>query len=69
MSRCASGKRRYRDEIAAKLALARVREQLDDVGAEKLPIRFYPCRNCRGFHLTSQPLNAPCEPVAADDGQ
>lgn len=46
------GKRRFRDEIAAKLALSRV----DQRGGprEKEPRRAYPCPACKGWHLTSQ---------------
>jgi len=40
-----TGKKRYRDEIAAKLVLATI-----DKGQK----RAYWCSFCRGWHLTSQ---------------
>lgn len=42
---------RYRDEIAAKLALAKLGRQ-DKPGHTEA--RAYPCPACRGWHLTSQ---------------
>ena len=45
-------KRRYRDEIAAKLALARITAHGE--AREKTPQRAYRCPACRGWHLTSQ---------------
>lgn len=45
-------KRRFRDEIAAKLALAGI-EQDGDV-REKAPRRAYRCQACGGWHLTSK---------------
>ncbi|MFC8273788.1 hypothetical protein ACFUJR_14945 [Streptomyces sp. NPDC057271] len=48
---CISGKARYRDELAAKLALARI-----DVGhGNRHECRAYRCPACRGWHLTSRP--------------
>lgn len=48
MTRCKTNKRRFRDEIAAKLALSRM------VWNDKGAIRVYRCNLCRGFHITSQ---------------
>lgn len=46
-------KRRYRDKIAAKLALASI--QADDSSARpKTERRAYRCPRCRGWHLTSK---------------
>jgi len=41
----------YPDEIAAKLALDRIRSG-DDPRRDKLPTRVYPC-TCGAWHLTS----------------
>lgn len=49
---CASGKHRYRDEIAAKLGLAEIQTR-GEVRA-KTPTRAYHCGLCSGWHLTSQ---------------
>ena len=46
-------KRKYRDEIAAKLAMAST--ALKDQRRIKNEIRTYKCYKCRGYHLTSQP--------------
>lgn len=46
-------KRRYRDEIAAKIALARVNAPCR--GSRRAESRAYRCPNCKGWHLTSQP--------------
>lgn len=42
---------RYRDRIAALMALATLRHQ-DKAG--HIETRAYRCRYCRGWHLTSQ---------------
>jgi hypothetical protein len=47
-------KRKYRDEIAAKLVMADTARK--DHRREKNEIRTYYCRYCRGYHLTSQPF-------------
>ncbi|MBO2451294.1 hypothetical protein J4573_29665 [Actinomadura barringtoniae] len=52
-STCPSGKVRFRDRIAANLALATIQRR-DRPGREKLEVRVYRCSDCRGFHLTSQ---------------
>jgi hypothetical protein len=47
-------KRRYRDELAAKMALASKSRR--DGSRPKEETRAYPCRQCHGaWHLTSQP--------------
>lgn len=46
------GKRRYKDEIAAKLALATV-QHTDGSGRPKLERRAYRCPKCAGWHLTA----------------
>ena len=48
-------KRRFRDELAAKMALADIhRNKRGPERREKYEQRCYPCPNCRGWHLTSQ---------------
>lgn len=49
MTGCA--KIRYRDHIAAKLALASLAHK--DKQREKTERRAYRCPTCRGWHLTS----------------
>lgn len=49
---CKSGKVRYRDSIAAKIALARI-EKRDSPGHTET--RSYKCGECAGYHLTSLP--------------
>lgn len=56
----AAGKIRYRDGHDAALALKRLRRQrakAEQVGAEHQirVCRKYPCADCGGWHLTSQP--------------
>lgn len=46
-------KRRYRDHLAAKLALAHI--QTNDARRPKAPVRAYACPGCAGWHLTSWP--------------
>lgn len=46
-------KRRYRDEVSAKLAMAST--SLKDHRRIKNEIRLYKCNRCKGYHLTSQP--------------
>ena len=51
---CASsGKIRYRDRVAALLALADTRHA-DRSGRPKIEKRAYPCPSCHGWHLTSR---------------
>ena len=47
MSNCL--KKRYRDRIAAQLALVSIRS-----GAKRQEARICACPFCRGWHLTSQ---------------
>jgi hypothetical protein len=49
--RCRCGKRLYRDEVAAMIALARL--QKDD-RPNCREVRYYSCPRTQGFHLTSQ---------------
>lgn len=44
--RCRSGKAAFRDELAAKMALAKIPDG---------PNRAYRCPECHRWHLTSQP--------------
>jgi hypothetical protein len=46
-------KTRYRDRIAAKLALARIHHN-DEPTRPKQEQRAYRCPACKGWHLTSQ---------------
>lgn len=46
--KCRTGKRRLRDEVGAKLALA------EALARDSGEIRFYECMMCGGYHLTSQ---------------
>lgn len=48
---CPTGKWRYRDRIAALLALAGI----DNTNPKRREQRAYRCPNCRGWHLTSKP--------------
>lgn len=50
------GKTRYRDRIAALLALSKIARR-DDTRRPKTEQRAYPCPRCHGWHLTSQPLH------------
>lgn len=53
---CSSGpkpKIRYKDKIAAMLALAKITQQ-DKAGRPATESRFYRCPHCRGYHLTSK---------------
>jgi len=51
-SSCRSGKVRYRDRIAALLALSKVCRR-DSPKRPKSERRAYPCPHCKGWHLTS----------------
>jgi len=46
--KCRTGKRRFPDELSAKIALAR---RINQDRGEK---RYYACTLCSGFHMTSQ---------------
>lgn len=56
MKRCRSGKPRYRDELAAKIAAAKVEGHANrhPSGDDWEPQRAYYCNWCGGFHLTTQ---------------
>lgn len=51
MTKCS--KQRFRDEIAAKLALAEIQRK-GKGSREKTEQRAYRCPDCRGWHLTSR---------------
>lgn len=44
-------KRKYRDELGAKIALAKIINSANSMHEEK---RHYYCPRCRGWHLTSK---------------
>lgn len=46
IERGCESKWRYSDEVGARAAGQRISEQLG------IPLYFYPCKLCRGFHLT-----------------
>lgn len=52
--RCPTGKWRYRDQIAAKLALADI-GRVDSSRRPKSERRPYRCPLCKGWHLTAEP--------------
>lgn len=49
---CRTGKRRFRDRMAAETALAEIARK-DDQSRPKTEARAYHCPTCCGFHLTS----------------
>ena len=55
-----SKKRRFPDEISAKLFLLKLdkkdwwKQSVNHKPCDKRPIRVYKCYFCHGFHLTSQ---------------
>lgn len=55
--KCPTGKRRYPTAIDAGLALshAQSKRRLDGEAAVKVESRHYPCPQCKGHHLTSEP--------------
>ena len=53
-SKCKTGKKQFRDEIAAKLAMA-VTVHSDRSTRNTAEKRAYSCNFCRKWHLTSQP--------------
>lgn len=53
MARCPTGKRRYRDSIGARLALATIRQR-DSAHRPKTERRAYRCPDCNGWHLTAK---------------
>lgn len=63
-STCKTGKRRFRDEIAARLALGNAVAVHRQDGTT--PERAYRCQWCRGWHLTSQAYK-PRKPATAEE--
>lgn len=51
--RCPTGKIRYRDRVAALMALASTHRK-DGSSRPKLERRAYRCPDCHGWHLTSK---------------
>lgn len=47
---CLTGKRRYRDRVGAKFALAVIKRR---GGKRRRETRAYRCPTCNGWHLTS----------------
>lgn len=57
ITRCrATGKARYYDRVAALLALATIQHK-DGSHRYATEQRAYRCPQCKGWHLTHQPLN------------
>jgi hypothetical protein len=52
MTKCRTGKRRYRYEQDAKKALTRIHQTGEK--RANTPVRAYPCGMCGGWHLTHQ---------------
>lgn len=46
-------KRRYRDQVDAKIALANIQWR-DNARRQKTETRLYRCPHCKGYHLTSK---------------
>lgn len=51
--RSCRGKRRFRDAQEAKQTLRYIRGKS---ARQVIPVRYYECRRCGGFHLTSKPM-------------
>lgn len=51
-SRTCGGKKRYVTEIEAQMVLLRIQSRSTH---DTVPIRVYPCPDCHGWHLTSNP--------------
>ena len=49
MTGCITGKRRFKTDVDAQNALKEIRKHPREV----IPVRFYPCPKCNGFHLTN----------------
>lgn len=47
-------KKRYNDELDAKIALALASKKHDRKNSTKVERKWYKCPACKGFHLTSQ---------------
>ena len=50
----ACGKVRYRDELSAKRAMRTIQNVGSHDPSGRVPVRWYECDGCAGFHLTSQ---------------
>lgn len=48
MTKCRTTKKRFRDELSARIALSRM------VWRDSGEKRIYECPFCKGFHMTSQ---------------
>ncbi|ROQ69199.1 hypothetical protein EDD93_3696 [Streptomyces sp. 840.1] len=55
---CPTGKIRYRDRLAAAIALASTSRS---TASRREEARTYRCRQCRGWHLTSKPAEEPTD--------
>lgn len=55
---CPTGKRRYKDEASALVALERI-QRTDDPRRTKTPQRTYDCPYCAGWHLSSTSRQKP----------
>lgn len=57
MSECPSGKIRYRDKLAAMIALSNIERRSKRRGGKGRPKHektAYRCKECNGFHLSSR---------------
>lgn len=48
-------KARFSDELGAKIALEK--QHRNGHKKPKECVRYYPCKRCRGYHLTSEEFN------------
>jgi len=55
--RPACGKKKYRDKIAAMMAIANIEARGEDRPSGQIPKRAYKCPACHQWHLTSKELN------------
>lgn len=51
--RMCTRKRRYSTEIQAGVGIGRIKAMSEENA--KLPLRWYHCPNCKGYHITKQP--------------
>jgi hypothetical protein len=51
---CSTGKKQFRDELDAKIALARIAQRNAAKRVDFEPTRWYRCPECRWYHLTSK---------------
>jgi len=47
-------KQRFRDELGAKMALARIGRKVEGGNTRRKERSIYRCPACRGWHMTSQ---------------